>query len=165
MKISPTLADRFFKRVEKNGEGGCWIWIGAVQLNGYGVIPKGPHGTGNHLAHRASWFLHYGEIPDGLVIDHLCRNKKCVNPFHLRVCTQRENVLCGISLSAKNAIKVMCDNGHTLDDCYPIKSLNGNKSRKCRVCQRENVKRYYAAHRAKILDRKRAAYHVKVARE
>lgn len=84
------LSQRFWDKVEKTD--GCWLWRAARDLNGYGRVgaDEGPKRT--MLAHRAAWTLLRGDIPDGLVLDHLCRNPQCVNPAHLEPVTQRVNL-------------------------------------------------------------------------
>jgi hypothetical protein len=86
---------------------GCWIWSGAWNGAGYGVAWFDKKRIG---AHRAAWMTLVGEIPAGLELDHLCRNRACVNPAHLRVCTHRDNVLAAGSLvpSALHAAKEKC---------------------------------------------------------
>jgi len=76
----------------------CWIWLGTKQLKtlkGYGLC-------GNKLAHRMSYELFKGRIPDWLEIDHLCRNKCCVNPEHLEAVTHSENLKRNKSFRMKN---------------------------------------------------------------
>lgn len=93
--------ERFHARVELH-ESGCWDWVGARMRAGYGVFST--DGT-SILAHRWSYEFYVADIPDGLVLDHLCRNRRCVNPWHLEPVTDRVNVLRGESPPAKNARK------------------------------------------------------------
>ena len=67
---------------------GCWIWTGAIHKSGYGQIKWKGKST---VAHRVMYTIFKGEIPKGLVIDHLCNIKKCVNPEHLEAVTTSEN--------------------------------------------------------------------------
>ena len=79
----------FLKRIKKTET--CWIWIGCVKKNGYGMVNVYDHPPDN--AHRISYKLFKGDIPKGMQIDHLCRFKACVNPDHLEMVTQKENLL------------------------------------------------------------------------
>lgn len=102
-------ADRFWSRVDKSGH--CWIWNGARQSRGYGNFVAGGK---NHLAHRYAYSL-VAQIPDGLVIDHKCRERRCVRPGHLRAVTQTINALENTdSPCAANANKAQCCRGHDL---------------------------------------------------
>lgn len=90
----------------------CWIWTGWVNPEGYGrVVFKGKR----YQAHRLVYEKLVGLIPKGLQLDHLCRNKSCVNPEHLEPVTAKENTLRGNGQSAVNLRKTHCIRGHRLD--------------------------------------------------
>jgi hypothetical protein len=92
-RLTPEQLAAFDAQIEKDTENwnGCWNWMGRKQTNGYGQLALAS-GGGLLLAHRISYMHYVGEIPRGKVIDHLCSNPACVNPNHLKLCTQRENV-------------------------------------------------------------------------
>jgi hypothetical protein len=99
-------------------------------------------------AHRFAYELFVDEIPDGLTLDHLCRNPRCVNPGHLEPVTQRENTLRGISPVAVNAAKTHCKHGHLLDEANTYMTNAG--SRQCRTCNRLRMRRRYWAKKAEV---------------
>lgn len=103
------VLERFWSKVEKTDT--CWLWTGSLASGGYGSFNyKYKH----YRAHRLSYEQIRGEIPKGLVLDHLCRVRSCVNPDHLEAVTHRVNILRGIGGSAVNAKKTHCKNGHLL---------------------------------------------------
>src|SRR5690606_38241534 len=135
-------ADLFWKKVDKSGA--CWNWTAALKSNGYGHFATGPNGGQKaHLAHRFSYELTVGPIPEGLVLDHKCRNRRCVNPDHLEAVTQRENLLRGDTFQAANAAKTHCPEGHPYTGDNLI--VNNRGSRVCRACKRRTDRRSYAA--------------------
>ena len=125
---------RFLERIKVFGE--CWEWQGTVAANGYGRCSMDNR---NDMAHRVSYKLFVGPIADGMTIDHLCRNKRCVNPSHLEVVTSRENTLRGDTIAAENAAKSCCHKGHPLYGENLYMSRRG--SRVCRECQKQHLKR------------------------
>lgn len=110
----------------------CWLYAGTKDVRGYGTINLKPH----QYVHRIVYESLIGEIPVGLVIDHLCRVRHCVNPDHLEAVTNAENVLRGEGTGAKNRVKTHCKNGHSLEGKNLI--IYGNK-RKCRICHYRSV--------------------------
>jgi hypothetical protein len=127
--------ERFWPKVDKNGPNGCWVWTASKCSAGYGrfvpVFYQSPQ-----LAHRYAYELLVGPIPEGLQIDHLCRNPSCVNPTHLEPVTQLENVRRG-DAGKNQTSKTHCPRGHeyTEENVYRVPSRpNG---RQCRACRRE----------------------------
>jgi hypothetical protein len=100
---------RFWERVRRTD--GCWLWTGATNVGGYGRFNI--YGR-TIAAHRLSYEATVGPIGPGLQIDHLCRNKLCVNPAHLEPVTQQENNRRSYSPSAVNARKTRCQHGHEM---------------------------------------------------
>lgn len=108
---------------------GCWVWQRALS-DGYGTITRKNRAYG---VHRIYFEKKYGPIPSGLTIDHLCRNRACVNPEHLEAVTMRENILRGAGVSAVNARKTSCPRGHPYDG---LRSRPGGRvSRFCKSCR------------------------------
>jgi len=116
---------------------GCWNWIGTILNTGYGSFRyklRRMGKTHQPSAHRFCYGLLVGPIPKGLTLDHLCRNRRCVNPEHLEPVTLRENLRRGVGFAGRNARKVRCKRGHPFSgDNLRINALG---ERHCRECLR-----------------------------
>jgi hypothetical protein len=134
------LADRFWSKVDRSGgEDACWLWMASRTTTGYGQISIGRRGEGMAKAHRVAFTLTYGPIPDGLVIDHLCRNPLCVNPIHLECVSSRENTRRGESSSMVLHLRGVCQHGHEMvgDNVIVRVMPSGRTKNTCRTCRRE----------------------------
>lgn len=130
--------EAFWKKVQKTDQ--CWLWGGGRHSAGYGTTSF--HG-GKQYAHRVAYELLVGKIPAGLQIDHFRMNegprhapcsRLCVNPAHLEVVTQKENILRGNWTAARNARKTHCPQGHEYDEVNTFRRRGG---RECRTCHRD----------------------------
>jgi len=127
------VMDRLWEKVSKRGHGGCWIWLGAVNNKGYGVIRLEDGRTA--LVHRVTYVDAHGEIPDGLELDHLCRVINCVRPSHLDPVTHKINSLRSRSIMAANARKTHCKHDHEFtSENTRINARTGHRA--CLACIR-----------------------------
>lgn len=122
-----------------NGPDSCWVWLAARGTGGYGLIKVAGR---MRMAHRYVFENLVGPIPEGLQIDHLCRNRPCVNPAHLEAVTSRVNTLRGNTLQAENAAKTHCAQGHRFSP--ENTSISAIGQRKCRTCARRWSQNYRA---------------------
>lgn len=113
-------------------DSGCWEWVGNINpVTGYGRFPFNGH---NLQAHRVIYELLVGPIPKGLEPDHLCRNRKCVNPSDLEPVTRLVNLLRGDTVVAKHVAKTHCPKGHEYNE---VNTYWHHRMRHCRVCHKE----------------------------
>lgn len=125
------MAEKLKRWTRVNPHTGCHEWTG-VLLHGYGSVSSGVPSPRKLRAHRAAYEMAYGPIPDGLVIDHLCRNTTCCNPAHMEAVPHRENTMRGNGPAARNAKKTRCPKGHPYDEPNTYVAPNGD--RYCRTC-------------------------------
>ena len=141
--ISATDIGRFVEKVDSNfdiNDENCWLWKQPLD-NGYGRFWWNGH---TYSAHRFSYYLFVGEIPNDKQLDHLCRNRGCVNPSHLEAVDIKTNVLRGIGLSAQNARKTHCKRNHPLTG--PNLTVNNRGQRVCKECSRLASAKWYKRH-------------------
>jgi len=120
---------RFLARIDKTDS--CWNWTGAHSgKNEYGQMQIDGKQV---LVHRVAYSMWVGRIPDGLVLDHLCRNRKCVRPEHLEAVTLKENIARGVGITAQNGRKTHCKRGHEFDK---ENTKVTNEGRYCITCKR-----------------------------
>lgn len=131
--FADTDAQRYItERVVYDPATGCWLWSRGLLTTGYGSAKRDGRSRG---AHRVAFELYRGPVPDGLVLDHLCQVRCCVNPAHLEVVTNRENVRRGL----RSDTATHCSRGHSWAE-HERRHRNGR--RYCRACHREADRRY-----------------------
>jgi len=130
-------ADRFWKKVDIQDVESCWNWTGSLMSKGYGQFSVGPRvGHKNLRAHRVAYELTAGTIPSGMDLDHLCRNRRCVNPAHL------EPVSASVNNKRAGAARTHCARGHAMETGNIAKGRNGTKE--CRACRLQRKRAYRA---------------------
>lgn len=129
-----SLDERFDEKWMPEPMSGCWLWLGSKNGAGYGTIERDGR---TFMAHRYSYERAVGPIPEGLVLDHLCRTPSCVNPEHLEAVTHGENILRGREAIADGALpqrrRTHCAKGHVLRGENVSVGEDGIK--RCRQCQ------------------------------
>ena len=145
------LQERFDRNYIPEPMSGCWIWTASLKKRNYGSFSSGKK---NLIAHRASWLLHYGEIPEGLRVLHRCDNPPCVNPQHLFIGTNKDNTDDAVAKGRLRGLPDFnkarrefrfCKRGHeyTPENTRP-RYLNGVfVGRQCKECKRADFRRRY----------------------
>jgi hypothetical protein len=132
----------------------CWSWTGAVDASGYGQIRRDGKVVG---AHRVAMELFGEAVPNGYVVDHLCRNPSCVNPAHLECVTMAENTRRGLRHDVQRAVAAgthFCQRGHPMPQVTRL--LNSCGGRYCIPCQRDAAARWRRENREHINEMQRA---------
>jgi hypothetical protein len=129
-----SVKERLAKYVHKTPEG-CWMWTGYLNHKGYGrmVISKK-----SYRAHRVAYEQWVGPIPEGLILDHLCRNRACINPDHLEPVTWQEN-----NWRVHGVTDTTCRHGHEMtEENVEWRARNGRMYRDCRECRKQNIRNH-----------------------
>jgi hypothetical protein len=149
-----SVYERMMDKFEPIPFSGCWIWVGARYRLGYGQIGRGGIGGGVFLAHRLFYEKYKGPIPEGMELDHKCREPSCVNPDHLEAVTHRENVRRGKAMQNgywwRN--RTHCPSGHPYSEENTYIRPGGERC--CRVCRQTSQKLQDAKRRAETAARR-----------
>ena len=141
-KLTDERLSLFRSRVAKSDS--CWTWTGTMDSSGYGrfyPIKGSPHRV---RAHRVAYELFRGQIPAGLEVDHLCRNRQCVNPDHLEPVTRMENQRRGFSPSGINHRKTHCIRGHEFTPENTYRPADGRRI--CKACRASGMRAIRSTH-------------------
>ena len=137
--IAAGVVERFWARVVPEPNTGCWLWSGSFFPEGYALLSVDTRPVG---AHRISFQIAGGELIHGMHLDHLCRNRWCVNPDHLEQVSPRENTRRGHSPSAILSVSGVCSKGHPLSGANVrvwTRKSTGRQHRLCKSCHRERA--------------------------
>lgn len=141
----PRLPQRFWDKCIPEPMSGCWLWLAALTSSGYGCLsrvrPADPM-PGSITAHRAAYQALVGRVPDGLELDHLCRNRLCCNPDHLEAVPRSINLMRGLgpSLTRARPRKTHCPAGHEYTPANTYTNPSG--FRLCKICRRSHTATY-----------------------
>jgi len=141
-----TLYDHLCNVVATRQDNECWVWPGTHNSTGYPMVGRDGKTTG---AHRASYELRYGPIPEGLEADHTCETRSCWNPDHIEPTTRHENIMRGTGpevTQRRHRNVSHCPQGHeyTPENTYTHRNRKGYDLRTCRACSRERTRTWRA---------------------
>jgi hypothetical protein len=160
-KLDDKAWQRFLKKVAKpRGEDGCWAWSAYIDPQGYGRFAVSVEGKKPKIdrAHRVAYRQLIGPIPDGLDLDHLCRNRWCCNPYHIEAVPHRVNVARGDAGTIEK-MRTHCPQGHEYTEENTFREKDGR--RRCKICKTATAYRAVRRHRAKLSPEKRDQYKAK----
>lgn len=144
MPAARPIEERFWEKVDRRGPDECWPWTASLDGKGYGQI-----GYAGRIrkAHQISWELQVGPLTPGLVIDHLCFNKACMNTTHMEEVQQGDNARRGRARRTPQRLKTHCVHGHK----YTVENtrLLAGGRRACRECERRKAREWARADRAR----------------
>lgn len=144
MAIPRLMLQKVLSKHRKDPETGCWVWTDALNTNGYGVVWD-PEKKRQLKAHRVAYEELVGPIPDALTLDHLCRNRACINPAHTEPVSRGENVLRGAAPTATRARQTHCIHGHELSGSNLwVDPKSGH--RKCKRCSADRMRQFKKRH-------------------
>lgn len=133
MDANQATRDRFWRHVHSYTDKGCWLWMHSRTGSGYGAFTIGKKRLS---AHRLAFIWATRNLAVGLDLDHLCRNRLCVNPLHLDPVTRAENLQRSpLTGPGRNAMKTVCDRGHDLAGARVSTDARGVQHRTCQKCQ------------------------------
>lgn len=140
---------RFWQKVKKTDN--CWIWTSSKTNSGYGLFSRGLYGTKKVYAHRLSWEIHNGSLPGKLFVCHKCDNPPCINPEHLFLGTNSDNIRDCFAKGRGNKTlmnyqksKTHCSKGHEFNKENTRIYDKNPTHRKCKQCSRDrSLRRYY----------------------
>lgn len=144
------LPERIEQKIIPEPNSGCWLWTAGLRDNseGYGAVR---YAMKTWRSHKLVYTLLREKVPEGLTLDHNCRNRICCNPDHLTPRTWKDNILRGEGVAAKNKVKTHCKRGHefTIENTY-TGPPNGYQIRSCQSCLRMHRTAYEIRKKAKI---------------